>query len=98
MSAFDLKRALLRTSGHLWFRSEGGPRGRDLGLVLYAEPITHTLLGEYVNGPFGICLHLLAQRTNIDAQILRVGRRAPEFAQGELMSQDFAGVEHQQTQ
>src|SRR5450631_3845825 len=57
-----------------------------------AQTVTDTLFGQDVNGPYGIGFYLLAQRADIDAQILNVGRAAPDFLHGEFVGQHLAGV------
>ncbi len=48
--------------------------------------------------PRGIRLDLLAQTSNVDAQILHVRVVAPNFPQHEMVGQDLASMRHHETQ
>ena len=70
----------------------------DSLLIGRAQAIADAGLGQHELWPLGIDLDLLAQLTDIDAQILRIRQLVPQLLEQEAMGQHLAGVLHQHPQ
>src|SRR5215469_10928884 len=78
--------------------SSKGPEPRRKISVGCAQAVADALLGQDVLRPLGVGLELVAQRADIDAQVLDIGLAAPHLAQDELVGQHLAGMGNQEAQ
>ncbi len=67
-------------------------------LIVKREPIADAGFGEDMDRAFGIAFDLLAQRANVNAQILHIGFAAPNLAEDETVRQDLARMGDEQAQ